>query len=755
MSALARLEAASELDLVKSLIARTKRLFAAGQGRPVAAAILLWLLSTNIYSELRFPPSWDDSIPGHLLSLVAKPFITGRQILFDEYQKTFPRQPQSQPVTIVAIDEKSLKQIGQWPWPRNRLADLVDAIARHQPAVVGLDMYMPEPDQTSPGRVAANLPKADAELARALAKLPSHEARLAESLRAVPSVLGAAGFDFATFSTSSGLRTTPLVIHGGDALSFLKGFPYVLASLPELQAAVGGQALLTVSGTDAGVVRRVPLVLAVNEQPVPGLAMEMLRVASDSSAIEVNVDRHGIESINVADLTVPTQPEGDIWLYYASARSTAARTVSAVDVLAGTVDADQLSGKLVLLGLTGFGLTDIRTTALGEVVPGIEIQAQVIESLFDRDFIGRPWWMKWVESLTILLCGGLMIWLVPRTDSRFAAVLLTAPKTPTWVVLGLNLTVLGAGYLLFRSRRLMLDAASMFICLSPVLGSLISSAMIEIDRQTKQLAAERLEMQEAAARVAVEMAAARRIQLGSLPNASELFARETRFEIAAMLEPAREIGGDLYDFFMIDPQRLCFVIGDVSGKGLPASLFMASTKMLLRSIAMRTDAGPGEILTLANNELCRENPESLFVTLLIGIVDVRTGCVNLVNAGHDAPWRISKAGQVERVPSPATSGGPPICIFDDFVYTAQQVQMKPDESLCLVTDGVTEAMNSARSLYGAERLTTLLAQNSANASPAILMQQVQDDVARFVDGAEAADDITVVILRWHGSGQAT
>ena len=300
----------------------------------------------------------------------------------------------------------------------------------------------------------------------------------------------------------------------------------------------------------------------------------------------------------------------------------------------------------------------------------------------------------------------------------------------------------------------MLDAASIFICLSPVLGSLISSAMIEIDRQTKQLAAERLVMQEAAARVAVEMAAARRIQLGSLPNAAELFAGETRFEIAAMLEPAREIGGDLYDFFMIDPQRLCFVIGDVSGKGLPASLFMASAKTLLRSIAMRTDAGPGEILTLANTELCHENPESLFVTLLIGILDVRTGIIDMVNAGHDAPWRINKRGQVERVSSPSQSGGPPICIFDDFVYTAQQLQLTPDDKLCLVTDGVTEAMNPARDLYGTERITELLTHSAANALPKAMMQQVQNDVARFVDGAEASDDITVLILHWHGAGEA-
>jgi adenylate cyclase len=735
---------------VKSWFARIKQLFSAGKGRPAAAAFLLWLVGTNFYSELRLLPTWNDSIPGQALRIAAKPFNTGRQILFDEYQRTFPRQPQSQPVTIVAIDEQSLKQIGQWPWPRNQLADLIDAIARHQPAAIGLDMYMPERDQTSPDRVAANLSPQHAKLAKALSALPSHETRLAESLRAVPSVLGATGFDFATFSTSSGLRTAPLVVHGEDAVSHLENFPFVLASLPELQAAASGQALLTVTASEAGVVRRVPLVLAVNEQPVPGLALEMLRVASGSSAIEIHADRYGIQTASVADLVVPTQPDGDFWLHFARAESTSARVVSAADVLSGKVDPDRLAGRLVLLGLTGFGLSDLRTTALGEVVPGIEIQAQVIEAMFDQDFIGRPWWLKWLETGIILLCGGLMIWLIPSTDNRFAAALKTAPKTQTWVVVGLNVVMIGAGYALFRSSGLMLDAASMFICLSPVLGSLISSAMIEIDRQTEQLSAERQVMREAAARVAAEMSAARRIQLGSLPNAVELFRGETRFEITAMLEPAREIGGDLYDFFMIDEHRLGFVIGDVSGKGLPASLFMASTKTLIRSISMRTNSGPGEVLTLVNAELARENPESLFVTLLLGVLDVNSGVVDLVNAGHDAPWRVDKDGVVVRVPSPDDCGGPPICIFDDFSYTSHRLQLAVGEKLCLVTDGVTEAMNLDQELYGAERLTKLFSQFAPGEAPNVMQQRLKEDVAGFVETAEASDDITAMFLSWHG-----
>ncbi len=734
---------------LRHLFSRLKALFSAGKGRPVAALILLWALSASLLSEAELSPAWSDSWPGKVADMVARPFKTGRQLLFDGYQRTFPRQPKSQPVTVVAIDEKSLAEIGQWPWPRNRLAALLDAIGQAGPAVVGLDMYMPEADQTSPARVAANLPREQAELARALARLPSHDTQLAAALRRTPCILGATGFDFATHSTTRGLRTTQLTIHGDDPLPWLRHYPYVLASLPELQSAVPGrQALLTVSRLDGGVVRRVPLVLATNHQPVPGLALEMLRVASNSSAIEVEVGRLGIEAVQVADLRVPVQENGDIWLHFARYQTNTARNLSAVDVLSGKFDPDRLSGKLVLLGLTGSGLTDMRTTALGELVPGVEIHAQLIESLVDRRFILRPWWLKWLETALLLVVGSVMIWAIPRTDGRVAAALQKTPRAASWWVMGLNVLIVSIGYLLFYTRGLMFDSASTFIGLSSVLGSLVSSALIEIDQQTRRIEADRQRLRENEARVAGELAAARRIQLGSLPDAEKLFADEKRFSLAALLEPARDVGGDLYDFFMLDERRLCFIIGDVSGKGVPASLFMATTRTLARSIALRMDEGAGAVVSAANRELAWENAEFLFVTLLFGVLDVERGELALVNAGHDGPWRLAADGTVTQITCPPEAGGPPLCVLDDHRYTAQTLQLSPGDTLCLVTDGITEAFDAKGQAYGSERLTQVLRALPPGCPPQEVMRQVRSDVARHTGDTEATDDLTLLVLRW-------
>ena len=232
------------------------------------------------------------------------PWHVGQLALFDRYQRVFPRQASTQPVVIVEIDEASLQKVGQWPWPRNRTAELIEAIAAHRPLAFGLDIYMPEADQTSPEPVAANLPPSEADLAQRLRALPRHEQRLARALASAPSVLGVAGFDFATASTVSGVRTRALRIDGGDALPYLRHYPYVLASLPELQAAARGQGMLSID-LEAGVVRRVPLVAAINDQPVASLEMEMLRVATDSDAVEIEVGRRGIDAVRVATAMFP------------------------------------------------------------------------------------------------------------------------------------------------------------------------------------------------------------------------------------------------------------------------------------------------------------------------------------------------------------------------------------------------------------------------------------------------------------------
>jgi serine phosphatase RsbU (regulator of sigma subunit) len=243
------------------------------------------------------------------------------------------------------------------------------------------------------------------------------------------------------------------------------------------------------------------------------------------------------------------------------------------------------------------------------------------------------------------------------------------------------------------------------------------------------------------------MEAARRIQMGLLPQAATAFPGETRFDLEALIEPAREVGGDLYDFYLLDENRLFFIVADVSDKGLPASLFMAMTKTTAKSAAVREGQNVHDILKRMNAELARENPEMMFVTAFAAILDVREGALEYCIAGHEAPWRIDAAGAVSRLKS---KGNPALCAADDPDYLLERMHLSPGDAICVITDGITEAMNASGELYGKARVTGLLEREGALPSASTLVWRLRDDVRAFVGNAEQSDDLVVLIIRWQG-----
>jgi serine phosphatase RsbU (regulator of sigma subunit) len=269
----------------------------------------------------------------------------------------------------------------------------------------------------------------------------------------------------------------------------------------------------------------------------------------------------------------------------------------------------------------------------------------------------------------------------------------------------------------------------------------------EATRSRRALACVLQREREAALRIAGELQAARRIQLDSLPRAEAVV--DARVDLAASMEPALEVGGDLYDFYLLDRDRLFFMVGDVAGKGLSASIFMAVSKALCKSTMLRAaSADLGAWLSEANREVARDNPGALFVSVFAGVLDLASGELAYVNAGHENPWWRRASGEVSRL---ADGGGPPLCVVDDFEYRAARVGLARDDLLCAVSDGVTEAQDASGSLYGAERAARVLA-TATSAAEAV--QMLRDGVRRFSTGVEQSDDITALAVRWRAIGRS-
>jgi sigma-B regulation protein RsbU (phosphoserine phosphatase) len=214
-------------------------------------------------------------------------------------------------------------------------------------------------------------------------------------------------------------------------------------------------------------------------------------------------------------------------------------------------------------------------------------------------------------------------------------------------------------------------------------------------------------------------------------------------EIAATLEPAREIGGDLYDFFWGDDGRLNFVVADVSDKGAPAALFMARAKTALRVAAMLAPAAPHEVVARVNAELCVDNAHGMFVTLFLGVLDPASGGLAFCNAGHNPPYLVNRAGGVVPIQGPR---GKPLGIRPTFPYQTGEFRLAPGERLFLFTDGITEAMDAAGELFGEERLEAALRSHS-DAPAEAMVREVVGAVRAFAGTAPQADDIAALALR--------
>jgi len=661
------------------------------------------------------------------------PLVGGMRLAWlDGYQILSPRERRSAPAVIVAVDEESLTRFGQWPWPRTLVAELIERVQTANPAAIGVDILFSEPDRSSPEWLAQSISRADPALAQRLSKLPRNDAVLAASIKAAPVVLGIAGIEAESGSPAGPL--TPSLQRGAGAGQSLREYASALRSLPEIDAAAKGHGLMSVD-SEGGIVRRVPTVAKVGKVPILPLSLETLRVAGKEPLFVVYGGGAGIEGVGIGDLTVPTQSDGRLWVHYA--RHDAGRFVSAAQLLAGEVDRTLLERKLVLIGVTGLGLVDQRITSLGERMPGVEIHAQVLENVFDDALLRRPSWALWAEGMVFLAVSLIVIYVVPRNSPGRSASLLV-----------LLLTGLGAaGFALYRGAELLLDASVPGAATLVVFAAMLAGSLAEANAQRRRLA-ERLRLErEAAARLEGELDAARRIQIGILPRPESTFPAERRFEIAASMEPAREVGGDLYDFFMLDADRLFFIVGDVSGKGVPASIFMAVSKALCKSAALRNARPVNELLSDAAVDIARENPESLFVTAFAGILNVRSGALEYCNAGHERPLVFGPGAEITRLDE---GGGPPLCVIEGFPYEIAEHRLIQGATLCLVSDGVTEATNKAGEFYGVGRLRAAIERVRNTCGPQELAVVIRTDLRQFVAGAQTADDLTLLVLRWNG-----
>jgi adenylate cyclase len=394
--------------------------------------------------------------PGLLQSL--------RALAFDAYQRLAPApQWADSPVRVVAIDENSLQQLGQWPWPRSTVAQLTENLGAAGAAAVVFDVMFAEPDRTSPEQMLAWLPPERSQTLRpVIERWPTHDSAFAETLARHPTVLaGVLNHEGdAAFPAKAGFASA-----GDDPLPFLAPFSAYSGSLPALTEAARGVGFINWLPDRDQVIRHVPLLARQGDVLAPSLMLEALRVAqgastyiirsSNASGATAFGQHTGVNEVRVGDFSVPTDANSDIWIHFR--RSQPERYISAATVLGGALDPNEVSGRIVLIGATAPGLLDLRATPLDASIPGVEVHQQILEQMLSGRFLKRPDFAPGVEWLVGVLSVLLIAVVALRTSATVSAAL----------GLAIVAMVCGAGVGLFTYAGYLFDpvfpAASAFL----------------------------------------------------------------------------------------------------------------------------------------------------------------------------------------------------------------------------------------------------------------------------------------------------
>ncbi len=440
-------------------------------------------------------------------------------------------------------------------------------------------------------------------------------------------------------------------------------------------------------------------------------------------------------------VAVPLEASGNMRLYLRARDQSL--YIDGNDLYRGRIDPAVFKDKLVLISLSVGDFSGLLDTPLFGVAMTAELQAQMIEQMLSGDYLIRPDWGVWAEIGLVLLLGLAILWLVPALR-------------PIWaipVAFGVAVFAVPLSLLAFAGPGLVFDGLGVAVSLMIVGASAFGSALVERDHQHRAMELTLAVERAAKSRLEGELDVARRIQMGLLPEATS--TPVPSLEIACHIAPARVVGGDFYDHIVRTDGQVFFLIADVSGKGVPASLFMALSKSLWKSAALRRD-DLGEIQSLANHEITRDNSDHMFVTGVACMFDPVHRTLQYCGAGHDMPILARPGESAISLPEAA---GPPLGLQDGPSFPVGQIPLAPGDLVCLFTDGLTEAEltclpdggalpGPGPMYFGAEGVALGLEQAAAQGlSAQQTVAHINALLGRVTEDADQTDDRTLVVIR--------
>jgi adenylate cyclase len=650
-----------------------------------------------------------------LIKIINPAFVKSISYLsFDLYQKVFAEKKDSD-VVIIDIDENSLGKFGQFPWNRKVFADILDKINESNPKAIGFDIFFTEKDKQSPDEIIKSYGLVPSDIAE-LQNLQSPDEIFSEKLKQSKSIIAVLGSNVPSHSNYDRKAKARFLSKGGDPKKFTYSYPYSIGSLEVLEKDVKGLGSISFLDQLDGIIRSLPLVVQFDKKIYPTMGLEMVRVGSKQKNIYIELNEVGIQRISARPYKINSDPNGIIWIKYK--KSDKNQYISAGDVYDGKFQTDFFTDKYVLIGASAQGLFDLVKTPLGITIPGVEVHANVIENILDQSYLIRNPNTYIFELLFSIIVALITFILSQRVK----------PKLSLSIFFGNILAIIVIGFYIYKFRSELVDMSyPIFIVTVTFLTGLyfrfIEENKIALDNLQKE------------AKLLKERELAAGVQKSLFPDIS-------KFEnfIFAKNVPARDVSGDYFDVVRSTPEEYFFTLADVSGKGVKAGMYMAKASSIFRTLT-NLKFSLEKVVFGVNNELVEAKFKGMFVTAVFGKLNIKTGELVFINAGHESILTFDQNKNYEYIKSEM----PPIGIvkyFTESMVKSNTMNLK-DKTFVVYTDGVTEGYLKNGEELGAEGVQKII-DGMSEVTPKTIVESIEKELNW---GAEKLrDDITCMAI---------
>ncbi len=629
-------------------------------------------------------------------------------ISYDIYQSIFEENSEFNDVLIVDIDEKSIGEIGQFPWRRDVFANLVEKLENLEASVISFDIFFSEEDKQNPSKILGELNISNEGV------LDSDQSLITaiQNSNVILPVLG----DISVFDKMNNSKPkTNFISRGGDAENYLYNFKNKITSLEVINNAAKGIGNISYLDNQDGVLRSLPILLKIDGDIWPSLSLETLRLLHKNKSILIQSSESGIKTIRTKNYSFNTDPNAIVHINYKKFGKD--KYISAVDILNDKISKNIIKDKIILIGSSAQGLFDFVKIPSGKVIPGVETHAHAIENIINNDFIIKNLKTDIIEII-ILLISLILVLIIPKKVN---------PKLSIVFFVGLCVFLITSS-LVFYQFNYFIDIfyttlGSAFLFLVTLYFRYLQENEIAIENEKKQIVLKK------------EREIAGEVQKKLFPKEFEqkniLYAKNV---------PARDVSGDYYDYIKISEDEFYFTLADVSGKGVKAGILMANAAAVFRSMAKLNK----EVSTIAryiNNQVADSSYQGMFITAVVGKYNIKEKKIEYINLGHEPIMVYDENFNFEYYKSTL----PPLGIMamdnDDFFQT-NEISLE-NKNLVIYTDGVTEGYlenNQELEAKGVEKEII----NNKFKSPEAIIEHLSDILTKRKEPLR--DDITCLII---------